>query len=346
MATVRFAESLPDRAAAVGLRKDIHELQMARFGRDWAEEADPEMDGRTLCAFQDTRIVGSVDVHWGGDEPLPHERTTALRVRDLTGTAEDELIVVLDAMVVHPDHAEKPIELEMLEAAGAFAASVGARWVFTSAEPGHIRPHAALGFQTHGAPGMEPGIGPYVTLVLDLADHEHLESVRSPFRSAARKAAIKRAGDAPKPVWRQIYQRLQEARQRDAALLEHLRDSELAKLLVGSRLAKPARGKRILAKGSRGSDLYMVLSGAVEVRHDERSVAVLGEGEVFGEVGLLLDVERTADVYAATDDVAVLRLDEASLTKLFESDPAMGGRLALGLAKALCWKLVNRTGPA
>ena len=51
MSLIRFVRSSSDRAAARRLRQIIREHNYLRFGRDPDGDDDPEMDGRTLCAF-------------------------------------------------------------------------------------------------------------------------------------------------------------------------------------------------------------------------------------------------------------------------------------------------------
>ncbi len=68
-----------------------------------------------------------------------------------------------------------------------------------------------------------------------------------------------------------------------------------------------AAGDRVITKGERGDRFYVIESGQVEVR-DGRSLAVRGPGEFFGEISLLRNVPRTADVVALTE-VALRTLD-------------------------------------
>jgi CPA1 family monovalent cation:H+ antiporter len=70
--------------------------------------------------------------------------------------------------------------------------------------------------------------------------------------------------------------------------------SDLLRLLR-PRLALP--GERIVRRGERGDAMYFIASGAVEVQLDGGPVR-LGTGDVFGEMALLLQQPRRADVIA------------------------------------------------
>ena len=64
-------------------------------------------------------------------------------------------------------------------------------------------------------------------------------------------------------------------------------------------------GEIVIQEGTKGTSAFIVLSGAVEVlkRSGDREivVATLGEGQVFGEMGLIEDRPRSATVKAMTE---------------------------------------------
>ena len=79
-----------------------------------------------------------------------------------------------------------------------------------------------------------------------------------------------------------------------AALTErHLR--ALAKM--ASVVSFPANGQ-VVRQGEPGTALYIVLTGRAEVRQGARPLATLGPGQFFGEMTLLDEHPRSADVVA------------------------------------------------
>jgi len=70
-------------------------------------------------------------------------------------------------------------------------------------------------------------------------------------------------------------------------------------------------------------------------------VAVLGPGDIFGEIAFLLERPRTMDVYAATDG-RVLSLSESTVRKMIETDPKVAASLLLNISKMLCLRLLKR----
>ena len=93
-------------------------------------------------------------------------------------------------------------------------------------------------------------------------------------------------------------------------------------------------GETVFADGSPGHCLYLVRSGAVEVRKDERLLTRLGPGTYVGEMALIDDAPRSASVVVA-EDCTLLRLDRAAFQDLTEDYPAMLRELCRVLAANL-----------
>src|SRR5574341_389137 len=61
------------------------------------------------------------------------------------------------------------------------------------------------------------------------------------------------------------------------------------------------RGTRIFDEGEPGDSLYLIVNGKVRVHKGPREVAVLGEGECFGEMAILDNEPRSASITALED---------------------------------------------
>ena len=67
---------------------------------------------------------------------------------------------------------------------------------------------------------------------------------------------------------------------------------------------------------------------------------MLSPGDVLGEMAFLLEVPRTADVYAATDG-RILSLSEKTLRASISSDSEIAATLLLNISKILCRRFLN-----
>jgi len=59
-------------------------------------------------------------------------------------------------------------------------------------------------------------------------------------------------------------------------------------------------GDFIVREGAMGVGFYLVLDGKAEVRKGNRILATLGRGQFFGEMSLIDELPRSADVVAAS----------------------------------------------
>lgn len=77
-----------------------------------------------------------------------------------------------------------------------------------------------------------------------------------------------------------------------------------------ARLAEPLvipAGETLISEGGHDKWMYVISEGSLAVGAGGKQIAVLGQGDIVGEVAAFLDVDRTADV-TAVEDTRVLRL--------------------------------------
>jgi ATP-binding cassette subfamily B protein len=115
------------------------------------------------------------------------------------------------------------------------------------------------------------------------------------------------------------------ARLQAVPLFENLDGILLAALASRFVTERYAEGATIFEAGAAGDKLYVIVRGQVEVLAKgpggrERSLAVLRDGDYFGEIALLEDVARTATIRARVPTV-VLALDRQQFVELLDSLP-------------------------
>ncbi len=112
--------------------------------------------------------------------------------------------------------------------------------------------------------------------------------------------------------------------------------SEVAARCIHRRYRK---GSVLFVQGETGERCYVITTGTVKISayHPdgrEAVMAVLGPGDVFGELSLFEQSPRSADA-AAIEDTQLLSLDSASVTNAITSHPQLGLSLLRVLGRRL-----------
>ncbi len=109
-------------------------------------------------------------------------------------------------------------------------------------------------------------------------------------------------------------------------IFRELATLQIRELMLDSEVRSFAPGEVIFARKDPGSSLFCIAQGAVavEINPADPSVTVpIGEGSIFGEVGLISGRRRGATVRAA-DPVIVVELSRGAALKLIATAPAAG----------------------
>ena len=100
----------------------------------------------------------------------------------------------------------------------------------------------------------------------------------------------------------------------------------LERLAADSTAFNVSGGAVVIREGDPADALYVVRSGTVDVVAGERTVATLGPGGWFGELGLLEGIPRTATVVAA-ERCALLRIEGAAFLDALTTAPLASSAL-------------------
>ena len=124
-----------------------------------------------------------------------------------------------------------------------------------------------------------------------------------------------------------------------APLFAALDEEAAAALRASMTELRLARGKVLFNEGDQGDRLYVVTEGKVKLGRTspdgrENLLAVLGPGEMFGELSLFDPGPRTATVTAVTD-AALIGLGHDDLKPLLAERPEVAAHLLAALARRL-----------
>lgn len=96
-----------------------------------------------------------------------------------------------------------------------------------------------------------------------------------------------------------------------------------------------AAGETLFLQGDNSQDMYLLVSGKIEVFKDDKKIADITEpGTTVGEMSFLLETRRTATVKALTDVKAIM-IPRDQITDFMHDHPGLVLHIALKLARRL-----------
>jgi CRP-like cAMP-binding protein len=109
---------------------------------------------------------------------------------------------------------------------------------------------------------------------------------------------------------------------------------DLRRLAAEAHVEQIDPGEKLVSQGSPSPHLYVILAGTAAIERDGIEVERVSTGDVVGELGLLFDQPRNADV-VATSALEVLSLNRAGLQRALDAVPGMGWTLLTTVAERL-----------
>jgi CRP/FNR family cyclic AMP-dependent transcriptional regulator len=85
-------------------------------------------------------------------------------------------------------------------------------------------------------------------------------------------------------------------------------------------------GETIVRKGEGGVGFYLILEGAVEIKSDGKTLSKLGPGQFFGEMSVLDNQPRSADV-VVVEPTKCLTLSAWSFNAMISENPKIALRM-------------------
>jgi len=329
-------ESAADRDECLKVLDEVRRLELKRVKGHSALEsvafADADVDD-VLIAVRDTtdgRIVGCV------------RSTPAHQIATIPSSREEyqldklapELLSrtqVLTRFAMLRSHRSTAASYVIMREMYRDSLSRGLLISLQSCEPGLYASYLRLGFRPLGSVHQSSLGGFRIPMVLVHHDRDHIARLGTPLVKELApyeplpteglqwyRALEAREGRIDPGV--AFYQSNEDKADADpevhAWLTDGLSDKGRSELLRNAIEVDCADGDVVIATGDGGRFLGFVLDGVVEVKAGPRVVRLLGEGELFGEIALVLDGPRTVDIVAAGDDTRVLLLSQTALSRL------------------------------
>ncbi|HKM77396.1 MAG TPA: cyclic nucleotide-binding domain-containing protein [Candidatus Bathyarchaeia archaeon] len=99
-----------------------------------------------------------------------------------------------------------------------------------------------------------------------------------------------------------------------------LTKQELRLVVKASKERNFESGHKVVSKGDPGDGFYLIFEGAAEVRSDGKTLSKLGPGQFFGEMSVLDNQPRSADV-VTVEPSRILFLSALSFKTLIFANP-------------------------
>lgn len=121
---------------------------------------------------------------------------------------------------------------------------------------------------------------------------------------------------------------------KSVGMFSETQESSLAEVATILEEIEYKAGQRILEKGDIGRSMFIIIEGKVQVHDGERTIAILGKRDVFGELAVLETETRSASI-TAIEDTSLFRLDQAPFYELM----AEHSEVARGIIRMLCQRV-------
>ena len=105
-------------------------------------------------------------------------------------------------------------------------------------------------------------------------------------------------------------------------LFRGISPEDVAKILSKGMTMNVTKGDTIFHKGTTGSQMFVILGGAVDLLDGKKHLATARAGEMFGEMALINSEPRSATAVAA-EDSHLFVLDETTFQKLMTKSVAI-----------------------
>jgi CRP-like cAMP-binding protein len=123
-------------------------------------------------------------------------------------------------------------------------------------------------------------------------------------------------------------------------VIDGFSEQECQTILSFSTIIKCKKGFVIIQSGQVTQDMFVVIEGSisVEIPYKVNQPLLLGPGQVFGEIAMLLHTPRSVNCVVEKDSKLAI-LSRQTFEKLLKVQPSLANKLLLNLARTLAFRL-------
>jgi CRP-like cAMP-binding protein len=131
---------------------------------------------------------------------------------------------------------------------------------------------------------------------------------------------------------------------RQFSMFANLSNSQLANFVRLGEAFSVQEGEFVMRRREPGDAIYFLLSGQVRARimvgGDEKVLSTCGSGEFLGEMAMLTQTQRSADV-VANEECKLLRFSAQAFQELIAKDPALAAPIMYSIASIMARRVAN-----
>jgi len=125
---------------------------------------------------------------------------------------------------------------------------------------------------------------------------------------------------------------------RENLMLQGIDDAGIARLAAVCEERQMAEGTTVFIENMPGESLFLIRKGTVRISRmfaegDEKTLVVLGPGDIFGEMAIVDGLPRAATARVA-ENVELISLRKQDFESLCQSDPALALKLVINIMRS------------
>jgi len=130
---------------------------------------------------------------------------------------------------------------------------------------------------------------------------------------------------------------------KNVKIFHYLKHKEQEEIIKTAETFEFAKNDKIIAEGEISPYFFVVIKGSVSVmvdKNDKKNVYIctIGEGEVFGETSIFINLKRTANIIA-NEETQVLQFERGAFIKFIQKYPGAGIKILMLIIYSLLYKL-------
>lgn len=303
-----------------------------------------------LAACQDThsgeiiacmRLVNALDIK----NELPREQAAYL---NLFGDERLEGMAFFNSISIASSYLKTSAPQILISHCFIEILKAGGQAVLMSCDPGHFSIYKRIGLRPVGAL-QKTGNGELEIPMIFLPDQEYLSIIHSPVLPLLRGIQFEHY----KPLVQWYYQLVRESEDMPISSAFYTKEEEFGghenitkglseegkeSFLTNAMKVHCKKDEVLITENDAGKSFGYVSKGVVKVMIGNRTIVLLGEGDIFGEIAFILGSKRTAQVVAGSDDTEVVLFSESAINQL--DDESDRTTIWKNLAKILAQRVV------